>query len=63
MYEREDIVQSIKMMGSGLFPRPGALVTTNVLNLEDWDAALTEAAQWTGIGKRVVFTPQVYSSL
>jgi threonine dehydrogenase-like Zn-dependent dehydrogenase len=59
MYEREDIVQFVKMLENGLFPNGETLVETKDFRLSDWDTAFTAAAQWTGIGKQVVFTPQV----
>ncbi|KAI1105117.1 putative quinone oxidoreductase [Jackrogersella minutella] len=56
MYEREDIVQFIKMFERGLFPKGDGFVDTKVFRLEDWKEALDEAAEHTGIGKSVVFT-------
>ncbi|CAO2647479.1 Nn.00g084010.m01.CDS01 [Neocucurbitaria sp. VM-36] len=57
MYEREDILQFVKMMERGLFPRGKALVDTKTFQLSDWKAGFNEAAEHTGIGKQVVFTP------
>ena len=57
MYEREDMVQFVKMLERGLFPRGSALVDTKVFRLEEWREGFDEAAEHTGIGKQVVFTP------
>ncbi|KAI1504997.1 GroES-like protein [Biscogniauxia marginata] len=57
MYEREDMVQFVKMLERGLFPRAGALVDTRAFPLQDWKAGLDAAAEHTGIGKSVIFTP------
>ncbi|KAJ4361494.1 hypothetical protein N0V95_001831 [Ascochyta clinopodiicola] len=58
MYEREDILQLVKMLENGLFPRQKALVCTKSFRLNDWDAASVTASEHTGIGKQVVLTPQ-----
>ncbi|KAI1416185.1 putative quinone oxidoreductase [Hypoxylon sp. FL1857] len=57
MYERQDIVQFIKMLEMGLFPRGRNFVDTKVFQLEDWKEALDVAAEHTGIGRLVAFTP------
>ncbi|KAI1396691.1 GroES-like protein [Hypoxylon fuscum] len=57
MYEREDIVNFIKMLERGLFPRGKNFVDTKIYQLEDWKAALDSGAEHIGIGKYVVFTP------
>ena len=56
MYEREDILQFVKMLEKGLFPRGTELVNTKAFKLEDWKEALDAAAGHMGIGKAVVFT-------
>lgn len=58
MYEREDIVQFVKMLERGLFPRGNAFVDTKTFRLEEGTAALDTAAEHTGIGKHVVIVPQ-----
>ena len=57
MYEREDVVQFVKLMERGKFPRGGELVKTKVFGLEKWKEALDEAAGFVGVGRQVVFTP------
>ena len=57
MYERSDILQFVKMLNAGLFPRGKDFVDVKCFQLEDWRAGLDEAATHTGIGKLVVFTP------
>ncbi|KAI1136173.1 putative quinone oxidoreductase [Hypoxylon sp. FL0543] len=57
MYERQDIVQFIKMLEMGLFPRGENFVDTKIFKLEDWKEALDVAAEHTGIGRFVAFTP------
>ncbi|KAF2639616.1 GroES-like protein [Massarina eburnea CBS 473.64] len=56
MYERDDIVQFVKLLESGLFPKGERFVQTRKFQLEDWTAAFDVAAKHTGIGKHVVFT-------
>lgn len=57
MYERADIVQFIKMLEAGLFPRGANFVDTKVFQLEDWKEALDVAAEHTGVAKLVALTP------
>ncbi|KAI4865827.1 GroES-like protein [Hypoxylon rubiginosum] len=57
MYEREDIVQFLKMLERGLFPRGKNFVDTKVFQLEDWKEALDAGAEYMGIGKYVTFAP------
>ncbi|KAF2451057.1 GroES-like protein [Karstenula rhodostoma CBS 690.94] len=58
MYEREDLVSFAKMLKTGLFPRGKHLVDTKIFSLEDWKECLDVAAEHTGIGRRVVFSPK-----
>ncbi|KAJ4289107.1 hypothetical protein N0V90_011449 [Kalmusia sp. IMI 367209] len=58
MYEREDMVQFVKMLERGLFPRGKHFVDTRDFRLEDWAAGLDAAAEHTGISKHVVFVPK-----
>ncbi|KAJ4353546.1 uncharacterized protein N0V89_005276 [Didymosphaeria variabile] len=59
MYEREDMIQFVKMLERGLFPRSRDFVDTKEFRLEEWEACLDMAAEHTGIGKRVVFCPKL----
>ena len=58
MYEREDMLQFVKMLERGLFPRNAGFVDTKVFPLEDWKVCMDEAAEHTGIGRHVVFVPK-----
>lgn len=57
MYEREDMVQFVKMLERGLFPKGKEFVNTKAFALENWKEGLDVAAEHTGIGKAVVLTP------
>lgn len=57
MYSRDCMVQFVKLLESGLFPKGEALVDVRSFELEDHENALDEAASWTGLGKAVVFEP------
>lgn len=57
MYEREDIVQFVKMLEGGLFPRGKNLVDTRSFTLENWKPAFDVAAEHSGIGKHVIISP------
>ena len=57
MYERADILQFVKMLERGLFPKGKHFVDTKVFELEDWKAGLDAGAEHMGIGKHVVFKP------
>ena len=57
MYERHDIIQFVKMMERGLFPRGENFVNTKVFQLEDWKAGFDAGAEHTGIGRQVVLIP------
>ena len=57
MYERGDMIQFVKMLERGLFPRGKNFVDTKEFQLEDWKAALDVGAEHTGIGKYVVLKP------
>ena len=57
MYEREDMVQFVKMLERGLLPRGKNMVNIKAFGLEDWRQGLDAAAEYTGIGKAVVITP------
>ncbi|KAF2269458.1 GroES-like protein [Lojkania enalia] len=56
MYEREDMLQFVKMLG-GMFPIGDNFVSTKVFGLAHWNEAFGEAARYTGIGKMVVLMP------
>jgi len=55
MYERDDMLQFVKMLERGLFPRGRNFVETKAFKLGDWRHAFDEAAEYTGIGRVVVF--------
>lgn len=57
MYERDDMLQFVKMLERGMFPRGEDLVTTKAFGLEDWKEGFATAAEYIGIGQTVVFTP------
>ena len=57
MYEREDIVQFVKMLEGGLFPKGEGLVETRGFGLKEWKLAFDTAAEHTGIGRHVVIKP------
>lgn len=57
MYERNDVVQLMKMLERGLFPRGEAFVETKWFGLEDWKAGFDMASEHTGIGRQVVLIP------
>ncbi|KAK8041741.1 hypothetical protein PG993_006264 [Apiospora rasikravindrae] len=66
MYEREDLVQFVKMLEAGLFPHGNggiekfegnSFVDTMVFRLDQAKEALDAAAEHTGIGRHVAFTP------
>lgn len=57
MYEREDMLQFVKMLERGLFPRGKDFVDTKAFRLEEWKEALDQGAEHMGIGKHCVFVP------
>ncbi|KAH8702476.1 chaperonin 10-like protein [Talaromyces proteolyticus] len=57
MYDRSDIVQFIKMLQAGLFPRDKNFVDAKTFKLEEWKEAFDVAAEHTGIGKLVSLIP------
>lgn len=57
MYERDDILQFIKMLERGLFPKGKDFVTTLAFSLENWKEGFDAAAEYIGVGQTVVFTP------
>ena len=57
MYERDDMLQFVKILERGLFPQGGHFVDAKAFALEDWKEAFDVAADHTGIGKTVVVTP------
>lgn len=54
MYEREDMIQFVKMLEMGLFPKGEEFVVTKSFKLENWREAFDAAAEYTGIGKLVI---------
>jgi len=57
MYEREDMLQFVKMLERGLFPRGKDFVDARSFAMADWREALDVAAQHTGIGRLVAISP------
>ncbi|KAJ4395274.1 hypothetical protein N0V91_010950 [Didymella pomorum] len=57
MYERGDILQLVKMLERGLFPRTGVFVATEEFGLDNWKAAFVRAGEHAGIGRHVVLKP------
>jgi D-arabinose 1-dehydrogenase-like Zn-dependent alcohol dehydrogenase len=57
MYERDDILQFIKMLERGMFPKGKDFVTTKAFSLENWKEGFEAAAEYMGVGQTVVFTP------
>ena len=61
MYERSDLVQMVKMLERGLFPRTGTFVETESFGLDDWETAFDRASKHTGIGRQVILRPSIMS--
>ncbi|GFP60269.1 alcohol dehydrogenase 3, mitochondrial [Trichoderma asperellum] len=57
MYERDDMVQFVRMLERGLFPKGENFVIAKSFSLDDWKSALDMAADYTGVGRLVVITP------
>lgn len=57
MYEREAILQFVKMLERGLFPQGEHFAETKIFQLDDWKEGFDEGAEHNGIGKCVVFAP------
>jgi D-arabinose 1-dehydrogenase-like Zn-dependent alcohol dehydrogenase len=57
MYERDDMLQFIKMLERGMFPKGKDFVTTKAFRLENWKEGFETAAEYMGVGHTVVFTP------
>jgi hypothetical protein len=57
MYEREDILQLVKMLERGLFARGKDFVITMSFTLEDHKEGLRVACEEAGFGKSAVFIP------
>ncbi|KAM3513503.1 hypothetical protein MY11210_002891 [Beauveria gryllotalpidicola] len=57
MYDRHDIVHFTKMLERRLFAKALQLAETRAYALEDWKQGLDAGAEYTGIGKCVVFAP------
>ncbi|KAJ0413897.1 hypothetical protein BJY00DRAFT_305975 [Aspergillus carlsbadensis] len=57
MYEREAIVHFVKMLERGLVPLGKDFMDTKAFPLEEWKVAFDTAAEHSGVGKCVVFTP------
>jgi len=57
MYEREDMLQFVKMLEMGLFPKGKEFVDVKAFELGHWKEAFNVAAEYMGIGKVVVIEP------
>ena len=57
MYKRADMLQFVKMLERGLFPKGKEFVNTKAFGLENWKETLDTAAEYAGIGKAVVLIP------
>jgi len=57
MYEREDMVQFVKLLESGRFPKGKDFVDIKSFTLDDWKAGLDTAAEYAGVGRLVVLSP------
>ncbi|KAF7937079.1 hypothetical protein BELL_1422g00010 [Botrytis elliptica] len=57
MYERDDMVQFVKMLESRLLPRGKEFVDVKSFSLEGWKEAFDTAAEFTGVGRLVVMKP------
>ncbi|KAH8882083.1 GroES-like protein [Thozetella sp. PMI_491] len=57
MYERDDMLQFVKMLERGMFPKGKDFVTTKAFSLENWKEGFDTAAEYIGVGQTVVFTP------
>jgi D-arabinose 1-dehydrogenase-like Zn-dependent alcohol dehydrogenase len=54
MYERNDVLQFVRLMERGLLPRGENFVAIKSFSLDQWKEALDVAADYTGIGRFVV---------
>lgn len=57
MYEREDILQFVKMLERGLFARGKDFVDVRSFALGDHEEGLRVASEEAGVGKSAVFVP------
>ncbi|KUJ15058.1 GroES-like protein [Mollisia scopiformis] len=57
MYERDDMLQFVKMLERGMFPTGKDFVTTKAFGIENWKEGFEVAAEYIGVGQTVVFTP------
>lgn len=57
MYERQAILQFVKMLERGLLPMGKDCMETKAFPLEDWKEGLDMGAEHNGIGKCVVLAP------
>ncbi|KAK5167463.1 uncharacterized protein LTR77_007162 [Saxophila tyrrhenica] len=57
MYSREDMVQFVKMLENGAFPKGADLVDVKTFALEEWKEAFDAAAEYMGIGRLVTLVP------
>lgn len=57
MYEKDDMLQFIKILERGLFPKGKEFVDVKAFKLEQWREAFDEAAEYIEIGKLVILKP------
>ena len=57
VYERGDVLQFVKLLERGRFPRGGAFAHVQTFPMQEWKEALDAAAANTGIGKLVTMAP------
>ncbi|KAL4964409.1 putative isopropanol dehydrogenase [Aspergillus stella-maris] len=57
MYNRETVVHLIKMLERGVIPLDQGVMDTKTFTLDQWEEAMSVAAEHNGVGKCVVFTP------
>ncbi|KAL9060916.1 MAG: hypothetical protein Q9162_000360 [Coniocarpon cinnabarinum] len=60
MYERDDMLQFVKMLERGLFPAGAHLVDTKVFGMSEWKEAFDVAAEYTGGGRTVTISPSAH---
>lgn len=58
MYEKEDVIMFVNLLERGMFPKGRDFADVKAFSLEQWKQAFDAAAEYTGVGKMVVITPQ-----
>lgn len=57
MYTRDDMLQFVKLLEKGKFPKGEDLVDVKTHSLEEWKEAFDVAAEHMGLGKLVALVP------